>query len=83
MSSSLEDLQNLFRVGSRPHPGARFEAREQVVISITMPDGSMLHIQTQEVEISFDRDFTEVTTRSDAQRVYQVDRGTFTIKGRL
>ena len=81
--NQLSDLQDLFRVGAKPPPGKVFESKAKTTISIAMPDGSGLHIETEEVTISFDRNFQEVTTRSDAKRVYMVDRGTFTIVGKL
>jgi hypothetical protein len=79
----LSDLQDLFRVGAKIPPGKVFESKAKTTISITMPDGSVLHIETDEVTISFDRDFAEVTGWSDLRRIYKIDRGTFTIKGKL
>jgi len=48
-----------------------------------MPDGSLLTILTEDVTIEFSRDFQDVTTRSSVSKTYLVDRGTFTIKGKL
>ena len=49
-----------------------------------MPDGSLLTILTEDVTISFDREFQDdVTTRSSVSKTYFVDKGTFTIKGKL
>ena len=48
-----------------------------------MPDGSLLTILTEDVTIEFSRDFQDVTSWRSATRTYLVDRGTFTIKGKL
>jgi hypothetical protein len=72
-------------------PSRRLEAepnnaseRPATEISIKMPNGDQLHIQTdQKVTIEFNRDFTDVTRWTDTNRTYLVDKGTFTIKGKL
>jgi len=48
-----------------------------------MPDGSLLTIFTEEVTISFDRNFVDVTRWTEVSKTYLVDKGTFTIKGKL
>ncbi len=71
---------------ARPTPPRELELKPggpKAQIVISMPDGSVLTIETDDIKISFDRSFTEVTTRSDSRPVYLVDRGTFTIEGRL
>jgi hypothetical protein len=48
-----------------------------------MPNGDRLNIQSDQVTIEFSRDFVDVTRWTDARKTYMVDRGTFTIKGKL
>lgn len=64
-------------------PGIGPHGKPQAKISITMPDGSLLTILTEEVTIEFSREFQDVTTRSSVSKTYLVDKGTFTIKGKL
>lgn len=67
----------------RLEPSSSLERGAQAVISAQMPDGTLLTIITADVTISFDRDFVDVTSWNDANKTYLVDKGTFTIKGKL
>lgn len=68
-------------------PSRQFEfgpnSSRETVITIQMPDDNVIQIQTKEVSIEFERDFTDVTTRRSPVKTYLVDRGTFTIKGKM
>lgn len=79
----LSELQDLLRVGAPTPSGRTFESEAKTVIAITLPDGSSLNIQSDQVTIEFSRDFVDVTRWTSAQTTYMVDKGTFTIKGKL
>ena len=48
-----------------------------------MPTGDVLNIESDDVQIEFSRDFVDVTSWNAASRTYLLDKGTFTIKGKL
>jgi len=75
--TSRDELGPNSSTGIGPH------GKPQAKISVTMPDGSLLTILTEEVTIEFSRDFQDVTSWSSPTRTYLVDKGTFTIKGKL
>jgi hypothetical protein len=52
-------------------------------IVVKMPTGDVLTIVSDQVTINFDRDFQDITTRFDTQKVYMVDKGTVTIVAKL
>jgi hypothetical protein len=71
-------------------PGHSFEPssgsadlKAKTEITVLMPNGDRLEIQSDQVTIEFSRDFVDVTRWTSAQKTYMVDRGTFTIKGKL
>ena len=71
-------------------PGHSFEPssgsadlKAKTEITVLMPNGDRLNIQSDQVTINFDRDFQDITTRADAHPVYMVDRGTVTIVAKL
>jgi len=54
------------------------------LITIQMPNRDVLVISTDKiVSIEFERDFMDVTSFSNKNKVYKVDKGTFTIKGKM
>lgn len=54
------------------------------LITIQMPNRDVLVISTDKiVSIEFERDFVDASRFSSKNKVYTVDKGTFTIKGKM
>lgn len=75
-----------------PLPGRRLELapssgpgeKPKAVVTVQMPDGTVLHIQTETLTIEFEQDFQQSVSVSNYGPItYKVDRGTFTIRGKL
>ena len=64
-------------------PGRGPNGKPQARISVLTHDGTLLTIFSVEFSISVDHEFQDVTTRNSVSKTYLVDKGTFTIKGKL
>ena len=54
------------------------------MITVRMPTGDRVEITTdKKVTIEFERDFVDATAFGDMNKTYQVNKGSFTIKGDL
>ena len=54
------------------------------LITIQMPNRDVLVISTdKKVTIEFERQFVDATTFNNFNKVYKVDKGSFTIKGKM
>jgi hypothetical protein len=88
--TSQSPIPPSFVYSQRGNPGRRLEPSSgsadltaKTEITIKMPNGDMLEIVSDQVTIEFSRNFVDVTRWTSSTKTYMVDKGTFTIKGKL
>jgi hypothetical protein len=82
--TSRSRTQRSFEPSLEPSPEPKKRRKPVAKIRVVLPDGSRIGIRATEVTIEVDRDYVDASSWfSSINKVYEVGRRTFTIKGKM